>query len=110
MMKQNTFQRLKTAIISWLARRLSDCKTITPILGESLDRKLSLREKIKIKLHLFTCRACTNYFKEIKFLREAVRASAEKMAQNENSTAAKLGTDAKERLKNALRSTENFSF
>lgn len=106
-MKQSILQRLKMAFIFWLARRLPDCKTITPTIGESLDRRLSLREKIVMRLHLFTCEACANYLKEIKFLREVVQIREEKMTRDDDFPAAKLNSDAKERIRNALRASGN---
>lgn len=109
-MKQSIYQRLRMAFIFWLARRLPDCKTITPMLGESIDRKLSAREKLTMKLHLFTCEACQRYVKQIKFLREAVHVQEEKLMSDENSSPVKLSLDAKERMKDALKSSANFGF
>ncbi|HEX8288867.1 MAG TPA: zf-HC2 domain-containing protein [Pyrinomonadaceae bacterium] len=97
------------AFIFWLARRLPDCKTITPTLGESLDRKLSLREKIQMRLHLFTCDACARYLKQVKFLSNAVQAQNEKLIEEENPSI-NLSLATKERLKNALKSSTGFAF
>lgn len=105
MTKNSIIKRLKTAMLQWLARRLPDCRTITPTIGESLDRKLSFRENLIMKLHLFTCEACANYLKEIKFLRRAVRLREENLNDEKNTEFPKMSSDAKERMKNALRST-----
>lgn len=107
-MKLTLFEKIKWKFIFWLARRLPDCKTITPTLGESLDRKLSLREKIQMRLHLFTCDACARYLKQIEFLREAVQAQNEKLIEEDSSV--NLSLAAKERLKNALKSSTGFAF
>ena len=107
-MKQTLFEKIKWAFIFWLARRLPDCKTITWTLGESLDRKLSLRERIQMRLHLFTCAACARYLKQIEFLREAVQAQNEKLIEEDSSV--NLSFAAKERLKNALKSSTGFAF
>jgi hypothetical protein len=104
-MKRSIFQHLKLASIFWLARRLPDCKTITPNLGESLDRKLSLREKIVMKLHFFTCSGCTRYLKQIKFLSEAMHIREERLTEGNDSFSAKMSAEAKDRLKDALKST-----
>lgn len=103
-MKKGIFRRLKSAFIFWLARRLPDCKTMTPVLSQSLDRRLSLREKIVVKLHLFTCGFCGGYFKQIKFLSEAMRKRRESSPENEILTSAKMSSDSKEKLKSALKS------
>ena len=103
-MKQSIFQRLKTAFKFWLARRLPDCRTITPTLSESLDRKLSRREKFVMKLHLFTCSGCARYLKQIKFLSEALRIREEKLTKADHSSSAQMSAEAKDKLKNALKS------
>ena len=67
-MRLTFFQRIRKAFIEWLAMRLPDCRSITPTLGESLDRKLSFRERLVMRLHLFTCEACARYLKQVKFM------------------------------------------
>jgi anti-sigma factor RsiW len=109
-MKQSIFQKIRMQFVFWLARRLPDCKTITPTLGESLDRQLSTREKIEIRLHLFTCEACARYLKQVKFLREAVHLREKKLKEIEPLSSAKLSDDAKLRLKNALKSSSGLAF
>lgn len=103
-MKQSIFQRLKTAFKFWLARRLPDCRTMTPTLSESLDRKLSLREKIVMKLHLFTCSGCTRYLKQIKFLSEAMHIQEESLTKADNPSPVQMSAEAKDKLKDALKS------
>jgi hypothetical protein len=104
-MKESRLEKLKWAFIFWLARRLPDCKTMTPILGESLDRKLSLREKLTSKLHLFTCQACANYLKQVKFLREAIHIQEKIFTKEKDFSDSKMSIEAKERIKNALKSS-----
>lgn len=105
-MKQSLFEKLKWSIIFWLARRLPDCKTLTPTIGESLDRKLSLKEKINVKLHLMTCDACANYLKQIKFLHQACQVQEMILIKGKDVSKTKLSAEAKERIKNALKSLE----
>lgn len=106
---KNFREKLKWEFIFFLARRLPDCKTITPMLSESLDRKLSLREKTVMRLHLFTCAACQNYVKQIKFIREALQLREERFAREANSqngaesSVPRLRKEARERMKNALK-------
>jgi hypothetical protein len=96
-------EKIKLQIIFFIARRVRDCKNITPLISESLDRKISLKEKIELKLHFFTCEACVRYLSQIKFLREAIQKQGEQIG-DESSSEKKLSDSAKERLKNALRS------
>ncbi|MEO8042165.1 MAG: zf-HC2 domain-containing protein [Acidobacteriota bacterium] len=102
-------QKLKWLVILWLARRLPDCKRMTRTLGESLDRKTSWREKLVMRLHLFTCEACERYLEQVAFLKEAAHAHGEADDMSEFSTAA-LTTDSRERMKAFLRSNISLAF
>lgn len=105
---KNFREKLKWEFIFWLARRLPDCKTLTPMFSEAIDRKLSPREKIVMKLHLFTCGPCKNYVHQLKFMHEAFNAKEKYFAETETaSTAPKLSLDARERMKAALRASNN---
>lgn len=101
MMSQTLTGKLKWQLILFLARRLPDCKTITPKLGESMDRKLSFRERVVNRLHLFTCEACRRYREQIEFLHIALEATG---GASEEITNASLSPGSKERLKKAVRS------
>lgn len=93
--------KLKWQLILFLARRLPDCKEMTQTFSASLDRDLTLRERIISKLHLFTCEACRRYLKQIRFLRDAVvNTGLPEFAAQPSS--ASLSLKAKERLKKAI--------
>jgi hypothetical protein len=101
-MKQGTIEKIKRAFIFWLARRLPDCKTIAPKLGESLDCKLSLKTRITLKLHMLTCRPCARYFEQIKYLSDAMHDCEERLVNDDNRSL-KLSIDIKETLKDRIR-------
>ena|SRR5688572_11332171 len=90
--------RLKWQLILFLARRLPDCKTITPTLSESIDRKLTLKERAVVRLHLFTCEACVRYLEQIRLLHDLVHDHRSEHAISS------LNETAKERMKAALTS------
>jgi predicted anti-sigma-YlaC factor YlaD len=101
-MKQTFRERMRMAFVFWLARRLPDCKTITPLIGESIDRKISLREKIVIKLHLFTCEACKRYLYQIRLMRDAVKMQESRRDGGEIRRDKTLSLEAKERMRRAV--------
>ncbi len=88
--------KLKWQLILLLARRLPDCKTITPTLSESIDRKLTLKERIIVRLHLFTCEACDRYLEQIRLLHDMVH------DHRSDHAISSLNETAKERMKAAL--------
>lgn len=49
------------------------CKDVTHVLSESQDRKLTLSERMALEMHLAMCKGCTNFRKQMNFLRAACR-------------------------------------
>ena len=49
------------------------CKQVTHQLSEAQDRKLSLMERVNLEMHLAMCKGCSNYKKQMDFLRKACR-------------------------------------
>lgn len=95
---------LKAKFKIWLGKKTEDCKTVAPLFSYAFDRKLSLIEKLRVRLHLYTCGACLNYVSNLKFMHEVFE------RQEENFDTAKIHTplspEAKERIKEKLR-TQN---
>ncbi len=85
----------------WLALKTEECKTVAPLFSYSYDRKLSLIEKLRVRLHLYTCGACLNYVSNLKFMHEVFGAQ-EKNFENEKIHTT-LSPEAKERIKQNLK-------
>ena len=50
-----------------------NCREVTRLVSESLDRKLPLSERIGVRIHLLMCKLCPEAKKQMLFLREAAR-------------------------------------
>jgi hypothetical protein len=50
-----------------------NCKQASHLLSEAQDRKLDLRERLPLRLHLAMCEGCSNFRKQMDFLRLATR-------------------------------------
>ncbi len=83
-----------------LARRLPACEIIAPLVSEARERPLAVREKITVKLHLFTCEACRRYVAQIERISRTVKPAAE----NETfvNSPVQLSDEARKRIKAAL--------
>ncbi|MGH7451749.1 MAG: zf-HC2 domain-containing protein [bacterium] len=94
--------KLKDKLIRWLALRLPACKEVTRMASEAMERKLPLRQRFDMKLHLLICALCLRYVKQLQFIRDAVQQHA---AQIENGAAppSALSHDARERMKQRLK-------
>jgi hypothetical protein len=49
------------------------CKEVSRMVSQGLDRRLSLFERLRLRLHLALCDGCTNFKKQMDFLRRALR-------------------------------------
>jgi len=65
-----------------------NCKTVTKLLSEAQDRKLTLREKLLLKMHFVPCSACQEYASQMQTIRQIARAYTKGM--NENAPSIKL--------------------
>ncbi len=50
-----------------------NCKQNTELLSQSLDRPITFREKLAMRLHLVMCRGCRNFEKQLTFMRKTSR-------------------------------------
>jgi len=53
--------------------RLS-CKEASRLISEGMDRRLSVPERIGLRLHVGICDACTRFTSQVRFLRRALKA------------------------------------
>lgn len=51
---------------------LPNCKQTHQLVSEGLDRRLTLAERAKMKLHLSICESCTNFNGQMALLRKAM--------------------------------------
>ena len=65
---------MKKAFRRWLLRSLKPCSYMASLMSESMDRPLSLRERVQLKLHLIVCTWCVRYLNQLNFMRQLFRA------------------------------------
>lgn len=70
-------------------------------MSESLERRLGLVERTKLRLHLLVCAWCARYLKQIKLLRQAV--SQSELSADDNASPLKLTDEARQRISESLR-------
>jgi hypothetical protein len=84
-----------------ICRFTPTCPEVIRILSEGMDKKLSLATRIKLRVHFLMCSFCERYMKQLKYMRQVAREFPEKIGEVSD---ASLPSDAKERMKEALRS------
>jgi hypothetical protein len=53
------------------------CKEVTRLVSQGLDRRLPFGRRVALRVHLAICDGCTNFTRQMDFLRKAVRRLAE---------------------------------
>jgi len=48
------------------------CKEASRLFSQGLDRKLGLWDRLRLRLHLVICDACSAFTRQMKFLRRAI--------------------------------------
>ena len=91
-----------THSLRWfLLHRLPTCKQMVAVMSESLERPLSLRERVLLKLHLWVCAWCVWYLEHLHIMRDAVRLRSSEASDDEHSSVS-LSAEARERIRLAL--------
>lgn len=49
------------------------CKQASELMSQSQDRTLTLKERMRLKLHLLICRGCSNCNKQMRFLHKTMQ-------------------------------------
>jgi hypothetical protein len=49
------------------------CKDASMLMSQALDRRLSLQERISLRLHLAICEGCRRFERQMVFLRAACK-------------------------------------
>jgi len=65
-----------------------------------MERRLTLRERVKVKLHFWICVWCQWYMEHLQVIRNASRAQAAKAP--DVMTSASLSNEARERIRRRL--------
>jgi len=88
---------------NWVTIMLS-CKEATKLISESLDRPLSLRQRISVAMHVLMCRFCARYRRQLQLMRLALNGLAKDKGRSLEATPDdSLSPEARERIKEDLR-------
>jgi hypothetical protein len=94
------FARSQRHLAAVLLHLMPDCRRVSKLLGESLDRPSTVRERLIMYFHNLVCHPCRRYLAQIRFLREAAQRQEERLAGGKYDV--RLSAEAEQRLKNLL--------
>ena len=78
-----------------------NCKEVSMMVSESMDRKIPLHRRILMTAHLFMCRHCNRFKKQLLILKNA--AGLEDIHEDDLGGAPSLSKETRERIKRAMR-------
>lgn len=94
------YDKLKHAVRYWLLRTLPACQQTVETISQSMERRLTLGESIKVKLHVWICVWCQWYMEQLHLIRDTSRAQANEAP--DLMTSASLSNEARERIRRHL--------
>ena len=100
-MAVKAYDKLKHAIRYWLLRKLPTCQQTVEKISQSMERKLTMRERIDLKLHIWICAWCQWYLEHLQIIRETARAKGAE-SPDLDSMSPSLTADARERIRRKL--------
>ena len=92
-----------TKLMKLLARGVAglspSCREAARLQSAALDRKLTLRQRLGLRIHLALCKWCRRYGEQITFLRSTTQRYAQ---DDQHSPPQVLSSQARERIKQRL--------
>jgi hypothetical protein len=77
-----------------------NCKKVTHLVSESLDRKLSLYQRMGMRIHLMMCKFCSRYQEQLLFLRKTARLYSE--SSEDPDLSIELSSEVGKRIKESM--------
>ena len=92
--------KLNTLIMEGMSKMMLNCDESTHLVSKSQHTKLSFKERMHLKFHLFTCRLCQQYNKQINNITNFIKKlSSNGQSKPETIT---LSTEKKNKMKEVL--------
>jgi hypothetical protein len=79
-----------------------NCQQVSRLVSKSMDRKLPLIQKMGIRFHLMMCRLCSNYRRQLIFMRRLLQIS--RQHEDTSKSDLHLPLNARERIQKELTS------
>ncbi len=79
------------------------CRHVTELISTAHDRSLTRFERLAMRTHLLTCRACRRYRLQLQSIRQLLRLKVEDIDMVRAEEDAVLSDEARERIRALLR-------
>ena len=85
-----------------MARWMINCKEHSKLVSENMDRKLSIWERVSVRLHQILCPPCDLFRKQLETIREACR-TAKMTGGASDPEECRLPDDVQARMKKVIK-------
>lgn len=79
-----------------------NCKQVSQLISQGLDKKLSPWEQFGLKMHLFICKYCKQFNQQMQKLHVMINSIGENIENDKNIT---LSTEAKKRIAKSIKTS-----
>lgn len=93
------FPSIKGTFEMFIWKITPTCAEMTRLASQSQDRRLTILQRVRIRLHFLICVWCKRYFQQLAAIRATARSCAEQEPANPESA---LSPEAKERIARAI--------
>jgi hypothetical protein len=77
-----------------------NCKKVTQLLSEALDRNLPLYQRMGMRIHLMMCKFCSRYKEQLLFLRKTAHLYSESC--EDSNLSIQLSPEVGKRIKESM--------
>jgi len=95
----NILKAIERAIMRPMSKVMPPCSEISQLLSTGMDQKMSLWQRMSVRVHLVLCKMCRRYRDQLRLIHDASSCYGD---PEKNDTEEGLSTEAKERLKQAI--------
>ena len=86
---------------------MMECNEATQLISESQERRLTLRERFWLKIHLLMCHICNNFKNTVKFLGlQARNYGADDSPADTTTDSVCLSSEARDRIRRAMEDSQ----
>lgn len=91
---------MNKALVKLIDRITPGCEKVAMLSSERLDRRLTLKERISVRLHFLICYFCRRYHDQLELMHQQLATKSEEFGQK---TGKCLCAEEKAKLKEACR-------
>jgi hypothetical protein len=98
----NIMQKLSAPMMAVLSKLTPSCKEVSRLISDSLERPLSTREKLGVKIHLWGCDLCKRYRDQLIMLQKVFEKYSISFNSEDLLGGTKLRPEAKDKIRKLL--------